>query len=80
MDELTLPLIFDGKEMELPLQMYAYGYTFRVKVLFGETEVIFEPDEEGSYRALVDPGQIDENKMLNPRLLQATAEALEKLR
>jgi hypothetical protein len=38
-----------------------------------KTMVIFEPDEEGSYRALAD-------KAVNVGLLQAIAEALEKLR
>lgn len=59
--------------MELPLKMYAYGYTFRVEVVIGETAVIFEPDEQGSYRAIAD-------KTVSVELLQAIAEALEKLR
>jgi hypothetical protein len=42
--------------------------------------VIFEPDEEGSYRALVNPDQMEKNKMLNRALLQAIAGELEKLR
>jgi hypothetical protein len=73
MDELTLPLSYGGEELELPLKMYAYGYTFRVEVLIGETTVIFEPDEEGSYRALAD-------KAVNVGLLWATVGVLEKLR
>ncbi len=80
MDELTLPLIYNGEEMELPLKMYAYGYTFRVEVLVGDTAVIFEPDEEGSYRALVSLEQLEKNKTVSKGLLQAIAEALEKLR
>ncbi|WP_158989218.1 hypothetical protein [Mucilaginibacter sp. L196] len=73
MDELILPLIYGGEELELPIKMYAYGYTFRVEVLIGETAVIFEPDEEGSYRALAD-------KAVNVGLLRAIAVELEKLR
>ena len=45
---MLLPLNYQGEDMELPIKMYAYGYTFRVEVLIGETAVIFEPDEEGS--------------------------------
>jgi hypothetical protein len=80
MDDLTLPAYYNGEELELPVRMYAYGYTFRVEVLVGETAVIFEPDEEGSYRALVDAGEMEKNKSLSRGLLQAVAEALEKLR
>jgi len=80
MDELVLPITYAGEDIELPLTMYAYGYTFRVEILIGETQVIFEPDEEGSYRALISAEQVEKNKTLNRGLLQAIAEALEKLR
>jgi hypothetical protein len=80
MDEMVLPVTYGGEDIELPLTMYAYGYTFRVEVLIGETPVIFEPDEEGSYRALVNADQVEKNKKLNRGLLQAIAVALEKLR
>jgi hypothetical protein len=72
MDELVLPVNYNGEELKLPVKMYAYGYTFRVEVLIGEAVVIFEPDEEGSYRALAD-------KAIAVGLLQAVAVALEKL-
>jgi hypothetical protein len=80
MDELLLPLTFNGEDLELPVKLYAYGHTFRVEVLVGETAVIFESDEEGSYRALVDVRQMEKQKLLSRGLLQAVAEALEKLR
>lgn len=72
MDEFVLPINHKNEELELQVRMYAYGYTFRVEVLVGETIVIFEPDEEGSYRALAD-------KAMDVGLLQAIAAALEKL-
>lgn len=73
MDELLLPLTYQGEEMELPVKMYAYGYTFRVEVLISEAVVIFEPDEEGSYRAMAD-------KTVDVGLLKVIVAALEKLR
>jgi len=72
MDELLLPVNYQGRELEFPVKMYSYGYTFRVEVLIGETVVIFEPDEEGSYRALAD-------KAMDVGLLKVVARALEKL-
>lgn len=72
MDELFLPVSYKGQELELPVKMYPYGYTFRMDVFIGEVVVIFEPDEEGSYRALADTA-------VDVRLLQAIAAALEKL-
>jgi hypothetical protein len=73
MDELILPLSYNGENLELPVKMYAYGYTFRVEVVIVDTAVIFEPDEEGSYRALAD-------KAVDIQLLKALVAALEKLR
>jgi hypothetical protein len=79
MDELVLPLTYGGEDMELPLKMYAYGYTFRAEVMVEYMAVIFEPDEEGNYRALVNLDQLEKDKTLNRGLLQAIAEALEKI-
>ena len=72
MDELLLPLNYQGEELELPVKMYPYGYTFRVEVIVGEAVVIFEPDEEGRYRALAD-------KAMDVGLLKVIAGALRKL-
>ncbi|RYD93352.1 MAG: hypothetical protein EOP54_19340 [Sphingobacteriales bacterium] len=79
MDELVLPVTCNGTNMELPLKMYAYGYTFRIEVLIGEESVIFEPDEEGSYRALSVNVQFEKGKLLDLSLLKAVVTALEKL-
>ena len=80
MDELKLPLVYNGEELELPLKMYGYGFTFRIEVLIGNTAVIFEPDEEGCYRALVNTGDLEKNKIISENFLQAIADSLEKLR
>jgi hypothetical protein len=72
MDELILPVYYNGEELELPVKLYSYGYTFRAEVLIDEALVIFEPDEEGSYRALTD-------KAVAIGFLKAISVALEKL-
>jgi len=77
-ENLTLTVSYEGEELELPAKMYPYGYTFRVEVEVDEHSVIFEPDEEEKYRALVDTGKIEQGSVLNIRLLQAIAEKLEK--
>lgn len=62
----------DG-EQELKARFERWGYTHRFMVLIGEEMFTFEPDEEGSYRALgaVAPG--------NTSLVQAVAEKLASL-
>jgi hypothetical protein len=73
MEELVLYFTHKGLELELPLRSYAYGYTYRLEVKVGEDSVIFEPDEEGSYRAFAD-------EKLDKGLLAAIAAQLEKLK
>ncbi|TSJ40963.1 hypothetical protein FO440_14605 [Mucilaginibacter corticis] len=73
MDELLLPVSFRGEELEFPVKMYAFGYTYRIEVLVEGTTIIFDPDEEGQFRAIGD-------KAVDIALLKAIAAALEQLR
>jgi hypothetical protein len=76
MNELFLiPLIYQGNEHEYKARFERWGYTHRIAVLIGEMTVVFEPDEEGAYRALNagHPGAIPED------LLQALSRKLTAL-
>jgi hypothetical protein len=52
-ESLVLPLKYHGKELEFEVRAFRYGYTHHVEVIIEGQSVIFEPDEEGNYRALV---------------------------
>jgi hypothetical protein len=55
MNELfILSVAYLGKEYELKARFERWGYTHRFMVLIDEETFTFEPDEEGSYRALGD--------------------------
>lgn len=76
-EPFELPVDYKGEELLLPAQLVQAGYVHQFKVeVFGE-EVTFEPDEEGSYRAVIHPDQI--TKHLTPELLKAIAETLEAI-
>ena len=78
MDEpFDLPVVYKGEEQLLPAQLVQQGYMHKFEVLVQGTAIYFEPDEEGNYRALVDPESID--KTINLELLQAIAAAIEKV-
>lgn len=51
-EPFNLPIVYRGEELELKARFERWGYTHRMAVLIGETTVTFEPDEEGSYRAM----------------------------
>lgn len=78
MEELTLPLHFEGKDLEIPLQIQSAGYTYRIRAQVAEHEVLFEQDEEGRFRALAaDPSLPWKERDL--RLAEAIAEQINEL-
>ncbi len=78
-EPFELPVTYKGKDLLLPAQLLNYGYTHKFKVTVDEQEVLFEPDEERMYRAIVDIANIDKMKEGTKELLQVIAEALQSL-
>ncbi|WDF80767.1 hypothetical protein PQ469_12190 [Mucilaginibacter sp. KACC 22773] len=77
---LSLPVTFQDQEMEFQARFYAYGYIHRIEVRINGLGVIFEPDEERNYRALLTAQQLEANlNTLNKELLQAIAQQLQSL-
>jgi hypothetical protein len=74
-EPFLIPVNFQGKEQEYKARFERWGYTHRISVLIGETTIVFEPDEEGGYRAL----STDNASTVSPELLQALAQTLAKL-
>lgn len=80
MDEpFELPVTYKGEDLLLPAQLLNYGYTHKFKVMVNEQDVLFEPDEERVYRALVDIAYINKMKADDKELLRVIAEALQNL-
>ncbi|HEV7333915.1 MAG TPA: hypothetical protein VGN63_22970 [Flavisolibacter sp.] len=73
-EQFELPVLYKGEEVHFPAQLQQSGYTHRFVVDVYGTEVFFEPDEERSYRALIDPENTE--KQLPLDLLQAIAEGI----
>lgn len=78
-EPFELPVTYKGEDLLLPAQLLNYGYTHKFKVTVNEQEVLFEPDEERVYRALVDIAYIDKMKEGTKERLQVIAEALQSL-
>jgi len=76
-EPFTLPVKYRGEDLELRARFERWGFTHRIAVLVNEHTYLFEPDEEGGYRALVDPAKIPVN--VDAGLLQAVATTLVKL-
>lgn len=74
-DVFDLPVTYQGEDLLFPARLQQTGYTHRFEVEVHGTVVYFEPDEERSYRALVDPEKIE--KEIPVALLQAIAGGIE---
>jgi hypothetical protein len=78
MDEpFELPVSYHDKEMLFTARLEQLGYTHRFVVDVYGTEVIFEPDEEKKYRAILEEAQL--NKNITRELLQAIAATIEDI-
>ncbi len=78
-DDFYLPVQYNGTEVQLKTRLLQSGYVHRFEVELNELIILFEPDEERNYRALVEPHLADKLKRSDVDLIRAVAEALEKL-
>lgn len=76
MDEgFELPLHYKGQDLLLPAQLQTWRYSHRILVTIGEQTVIFEPDEQRDYRAVLK----DATEAPDKDLIQAVGNAIEQL-
>lgn len=79
MDEFELALHFKGKDILLPVKLINYGSSYKLEVKVEGTNVLFEPDEERNWRALISYEDIQANKKLDKDLLQLIAAELDSI-
>jgi hypothetical protein len=78
-DEIfEIPVSYKGKELSFPAKLLKLGYIYKFLVTIDEIEVFFEQDDEGNYRATVDPIKIEEGFKIDRKLLEAIATTLEE--
>jgi len=57
--EFELPVDFNGKELHFAARLLNYGYSYKIEVEVFHSMVVFERDDEGSWRALIEPTPTD---------------------
>ena len=76
-DTFDLPVTYQGKERLFPAQLLQLGYTYKIQVDIDGRIVLFEPDEERNFRAVIDPSV--PGKDIDRHLLQAIVTTIEEL-
>jgi len=79
-DPFILYIHHNNQELELTAELVLQGYSHKFKVMIGQVEVFFEPDEEGQYRAVKMPGQDQrELEKIDRSLLSAIQQKIESI-
>ncbi len=78
-DTFDIPVVYNNGELLLKAQLIKAGYIYKFNVEVGDANIMFEPDEENNYRAVVEPEKLPGYKNVNTGLLQAIAGTLEEL-
>jgi hypothetical protein len=78
-EAFELPVVYQGNEILFPAELFATGFSYKIKVMVDGIGVFFEPDEEKNYRATIDHTDQDKANLLNKSLLQAISETLHEL-
>ena len=77
-DTFELPVNYKNEELLFPAEFLRMGYSYKIKVdVYGQM-ILFEPDEERNWRAVVNTDDL--SKMKTDRaLIQAIIEILDQL-
>jgi hypothetical protein len=78
-DEFVLPVTFKGKEWEFPARLLHYGYSVKLEVDMEGTKILFEPDEERNWRAVIPYEELEKYKKIKTELLKAVSEVIGEL-
>lgn len=61
-EEFELPVVFNNKELNFSTKLLNYGWIYKLEVDIEGTKVLFEPDEEKNWRALISYEDVQANK------------------
>ena len=80
MDEnFEIPVLYRGQELLFPARLLILGYVHKFLVKVEGQDFFFETDNNGQYRALIDPNNREGVKKLDTELFKAIAEAIESI-
>jgi hypothetical protein len=75
-DSFLLYVKVNGREYQYPASILEYGYTVKVEVVINDSKVIFEPDEERNWRAVIPYEDAQSNKKFDREILEAVADVI----
>lgn len=74
---IQIPVEYKGEELTIDGRLVSFGYTYKLYLMIGEAEVVFEKDDSQQYRALIETSV--DGKTLDSGLVNAVIEVLDSL-
>ncbi len=78
-EPFDLPVEYKGKEYIFKAKLVVYGYSHKFHVDVNGEEIIFEPDEERNYRAVLNYSDTDNRKNIDADLCKEITKVIEGL-
>jgi hypothetical protein len=75
-ESFTLTVHYKGEEKHFDSELRVMGYTHKIAVDIESTEILFEPDEERNYRAVISEADMNK-KRIDTELIRLIAAELE---
>jgi len=76
-EDFELPVEYKGEQFRFNCKLIVIGYTHKFNVNVNGQTIVFEPDEERNYRAVLSYDDIGKNKSVDIELLKEIAKAIE---
>ena len=78
-DEFELPVDYKGEQVMLKASFLVTGFTHKFIVDVKGQDIIFEPDDERNYRAIILNENINKNIDMDKGFLKAIAKSIEEI-
>ena len=78
-DTFEIPITYKGEELLFTAKLIALGYVHKIQVDVYGVSVIFEADEEGLYRAIIDPDTV-KGQHIDVGLLEEITNTIQSVR
>jgi hypothetical protein len=78
-EQFELPVEYKGEQLMLNASLIVTGYTHKFCVDVYGQNIVFEPDEERNYRAVIPYDDIDNKRNIDKALLKTIVAAIEAI-
>jgi hypothetical protein len=78
-ESFELPIGYKGEQLLVNASLIVTGYIHKFSIDVNGQQVVFEPDEERNYRAVINYDDIPTYKNIDVELLKTIASAIEEL-